>query len=79
MQSIVEKKKTLPILANVLIDAESENLNLIATDLEISIQIKLSAEIIKPGITTLPAKKLFEIVREMPATKSALKPEKTTG
>jgi DNA polymerase-3 subunit beta len=72
MQSIVEKKKTLPILANVLIDAESENLNLIATDLEISIQIKLSAEIIKPGITTLPAKKLFEIVREMPGNKISI-------
>lgn len=66
IQSIVEKKKTLPILANVLLSTEDEQVNLMATDLEISIQIKLNANIIKAGKTTLPAKKLFEIVREMP-------------
>lgn len=68
IQSIVEKKKTLPILANVLINTEEEHICLMATDLEISIQIQLKARIIKAGKTTLPAKKLFEIVREMPAT-----------
>lgn len=66
IQSIVEKKKTLPILANVLIVSEGEHVSLLATDLEISIQIELKAKIIESGKTTLPAKKLFEIVREMP-------------
>lgn len=66
IQSIVEKKKTLPILANVLINSEDDSVCLMATDLEISIQIQINANIIKPGKTTLPAKKLFEIVREMP-------------
>jgi DNA polymerase-3 subunit beta len=66
IQSIVEKKKTLPILANVLIKTEDNYVHLMATDLEINIQIKLEANVIEDGITTLPAKKLFEIVREMP-------------
>ncbi|MCA1796853.1 MAG: DNA polymerase III subunit beta [Geobacteraceae bacterium] len=66
IQSIVEKKKTLPILANVLIKTEEDNVWLMATDLEISIQIQLKANIIESGKTTLPAKKLFEIIKEMP-------------
>ncbi|MDY0291133.1 MAG: DNA polymerase III subunit beta [Desulfuromonadaceae bacterium] len=69
IQSIVEKKKTLPILANVLIKTADESIYLTATDLEISIQIEIAADVIKPGTTTLPAKKLFEIVREMAGPK----------
>ncbi|MDY0184922.1 MAG: DNA polymerase III subunit beta [Desulfuromonadaceae bacterium] len=66
IQSIVEKKKTLPILSNVLIKAEQGFIYLTATDLEISIKIKLEANVIEDGTTTLPAKKLFEITKEMP-------------
>ncbi len=66
IQSIVEKKKTLPILANVLIEAEHDFIYLTATDLEISIKIKLEANVIEAGTTTLPAKKLYEITKEMP-------------
>ncbi|MDY0211907.1 MAG: DNA polymerase III subunit beta [Desulfuromonadaceae bacterium] len=66
IQSIVEKKKTLPILSNVLIKAEQNYVYLTATDLEISIKIKLEANVIEAGTTTLPAKKLYEIAKEMP-------------
>lgn len=66
IQSIVEKKKTLPILANVLIKAVDDFVYLTATDLEISIKIKLEAKVIENGSTTLPAKKIFEIAKEMP-------------
>ncbi len=65
-QSIVEKKKTLPILANVLIKAEQDVVYLTATDLEISIKIKLEAKVIEAGVTTLTAKKLYELANEMP-------------
>lgn len=66
IQGAVSPKTTLPILANVLLDAEEGVLNLTATDLDIGIQYKIPVDISEPGSTTLPAKRLFGIVREMP-------------
>ncbi|PLX96378.1 MAG: DNA polymerase III subunit beta [Desulfuromonas sp.] len=67
IQGIVDKKSTIPILSNVLIETEDENkLSLIATDLEVGMKVVIDAEIITPGKITISAKKLFEIIRELP-------------
>jgi DNA polymerase-3 subunit beta len=67
-QGIVERKNTIPILANVLIDAKESKLNLLATDLEVALQSECDASVTKPGSLTLPAKKLYEIVKSLPDT-----------
>jgi DNA polymerase-3 subunit beta len=64
IQAIVERRGTLPILANALIQARSAGLTLAATDLEVGVVAQLPAEIEAEGELTLGAKKLFEIVRE---------------
>lgn len=70
IQSIVEKRNTMPILANVLIhatkSADAGGIELCATDLEVGIRSRHKAEISKPGSVTTSAKKLYEIVREIP-------------
>lgn len=66
IQGAVSPKTTLPILANVLLEAESGTLTLTATDLDIGIQYKISVEVSEPGATTLPAKRFFGIIRELP-------------
>lgn len=72
LQSIVEKRNSMPILANVLIRAtvkagdEAAQLHLAATDLEVGIQSSHDAKVKKAGGVTVSAKKLFEIVRELP-------------
>lgn len=67
-QGIVERKNTIPILANVLIDAGGDEVRLLATDLEVALRSRCSASVAKSGSLTLPAKKLFEIVRALPDT-----------
>ena len=64
LQSITGKKGTMAVLANVLIQTQDNFIELIATDLEVGIKRNVAAEIISPGAITLPAKILFEIVRE---------------
>jgi DNA polymerase-3 subunit beta len=66
IQSIVEKRNTMPILANVLLNASDSELELAATDLEVGIRGIHTAEIEIPGSVTVSAKKFFEIVRELP-------------
>jgi DNA polymerase-3 subunit beta len=67
LQSIVEKRNTMPILANVLMDArEGAQLELAATDLEVSVRSLQAADVAKAGRVTAPAKKLYEILRELP-------------
>ena len=66
IQSIVEKRNSMPILANALLNAEDGKLEIAATDLEVGIRGSEPAEISKPGGLTVSAKKLFEIVRELP-------------
>ncbi len=66
LQSIIGTNSTLPILTNVLMEiTETKELALTSTNLEVGIQFKLEAEIIEPGICTLPCKKMFEITREL--------------
>lgn len=67
-QGIVERKNTIPILANVLLEAKGDEVQLLATDLEVGLRSHCKAEIAKDGSLTLPAKKLYEIVKALPET-----------
>jgi len=66
IQGIVEKRNTMPILSNVLIEAGDETLTFTATDLEVGMKSTYSANVISKGRITLSAKKLYEIIRELP-------------
>ncbi len=70
IQSIVEKRNTMPILANVLLEAHRDGddgrLELAATDLEVGIRSSQAADVETPGSVTASAKKLYEIIRELP-------------
>jgi DNA polymerase-3 subunit beta len=67
-QGIVERKNTIPILANVLMEAKGNEVRLLATDLEVALRSQCAASVAKGGALTLPAKKLYEIVRSLPET-----------
>lgn len=66
VQSIVEKRQTIPILSNVLLETTSEGITLRATDNELEIVEKTTAQVEEPGSVTVPAHKLYEIVRRLP-------------
>lgn len=66
IQGIIEKKHTIPILANVLIEAIKDEIIITATDLEVGIKSRYPADIINEGKVTVSAKKLFEIIKELP-------------
>lgn len=66
IQAIVEKRNTMPILANTLIEAEGDKVFISATDLEIGIRGGHGATVIRKGSATVSARKLFEITRELP-------------
>jgi DNA polymerase III subunit beta len=68
LQGIVERKNTIPILANVLLDASKDGVSLLATDLDVGLRSHCAAAVSKPGTLTVPAKKLFEIVNALPDT-----------
>lgn len=68
VSDVVEPRPTLPILSHVRLDAEGETLRLTATDLEVGARVGLPArEVKQPGSVTLSARKLLEIVKELPA------------
>ncbi|MCK5042084.1 MAG: DNA polymerase III subunit beta, partial [Sphingomonadales bacterium] len=66
VQSVVERRNTIPILSNVQITAENNSLSLTATDLDLSIVENISTDIAEGGGTTVPAQTLFDIVRKLP-------------
>lgn len=66
VQGIIEKRHTIPILANVLIETIGEEIIITATDLEVGIKSSYPAEITTQGKITVSAKKLFEIIKELP-------------
>ncbi len=66
IQGVVDKKNTMPILANMLLIADAKGVEIIATDLEIGLRGRYAAEVEKPGAVTVSAKKMYEIVRELP-------------
>jgi len=67
-QGIVERKNTIPILANVLMEANGDEVRFLATDLEVGLRTKCAASVAKSGALTLPAKKFYEIIKSLPET-----------
>jgi DNA polymerase-3 subunit beta len=66
LQSVASGRNTLPILSNVLIQATDGNIECVATDLEVGIKIKVEGVIQEDGAITVSAKKLADIVKELP-------------
>lgn len=66
IQSVVEKRSTMPILSNVLLRGSGNELKIIATDLEVGIEGIIPAEIKGEGGVTLNARKMYDIIKEMP-------------
>src|SRR5271157_6168388 len=65
-QGVVEKKTTIPILSNLLIEVDGENLRISATDLDLGVCCNCPAKVKAPGSGTIPAKRLLEIIRSLP-------------
>jgi DNA polymerase-3 subunit beta len=68
VQNVVSTRTTLPILSNVLLQASDKELRLTTTDLDVGVRCGVEAAVDKAGGTTLPARRLFSIVRELPAS-----------
>jgi DNA polymerase-3 subunit beta len=75
-QGIVERKNTIPILANVLLEANGEEMKMLATDLEVGLRSRCTANVSKGGSLTLPAKKLYEIIKALPETDVRIEEDK---
>jgi DNA polymerase-3 subunit beta len=75
-QGIVERKNTIPILANVLMEAKGEEVRFLATDLEVGLRSRCKANVTKAGSLTLPAKKFYEIVKSLPETDIRIEEDK---
>src|SRR5215475_189483 len=65
-QGVVERKTTIPILSNLLVEAKGNRLTITATDLELSVRTSCEAKVKREGAGTIPAKKLLELVRLLP-------------
>jgi len=66
VQSVVERRNTIPILSNVLLQVDGEGLRLMATDLDLQVVEACEANVEAPGATTVPAHTLYEIIRKLP-------------
>jgi DNA polymerase-3 subunit beta len=66
LQGIVEKRNTMPILANILMNVSASDIELTGTDLEVGLRTHLEAAIDKAGAITVNGKKIFEIVKSLP-------------
>lgn len=66
VQSVVERRNTIPILSNVLIEAEDDGLRLMATDLDLQVVEMVPATTVQRGATTVAAHTIFDIVRKLP-------------
>src|SRR3954462_6525747 len=75
-QGIVERKNTIPILANVLLEAKGNEVRMLATDLEVALRSKCEATVAKGGSLTLPAKKLYEVIKALPETDVRIEEDK---
>jgi len=72
VQNVVSTRTTLPILSNVLLEAADGQLLLTTTDLDVGMRGGVEATVEKPGAATLPARRLFNIVRELPSAEILL-------
>jgi DNA polymerase III subunit beta len=65
-QSVVERKTTIPILSNFLIEADNDRLNITATDLDQAIRTSAQVKVKKAGACTIPARKLYDYIKLLP-------------
>ncbi len=73
VQAITEKKSGMPIMSNVLLQVSQDNLlELFVTDLELSMRTQMEAQVVTRGTTTVSARKLLEVVRELPSEEVVL-------
>src|SRR5471032_485701 len=68
VQNVVSTRTTLPILSNVLLQASNGSVHLTTTDLDVGVRGSFEANVEKEGATTLPARRLFTIIRELPSS-----------
>lgn len=73
MQGVVERKNTIPILSNILLKAADGHLNFTSTDLDLTLLSQAQAKVSRPGSVTVPARKLFDLIRNLPEADVALK------
>ncbi|HCD27393.1 MAG TPA: DNA polymerase III subunit beta, partial [Gammaproteobacteria bacterium] len=64
--SVVERRQTLPVLANVLVRADESGIELTGTDLEVEMVARVAMAVENPGEATIPARKLMDIWRALP-------------
>lgn len=76
LQGIVEKRNTMPILANILVNARENEIELIGTDLEVGLKTHFPAKIEETGSVTLSGRKIFEIVKSLAESKEVTFHEK---
>lgn len=76
VQNVVSNRTTLPVLSNVLLRAQGESLTLSTTDLDTGIRATVEARVERPGAITLPARRLFSIVRELGGQEISLELDK---
>jgi DNA polymerase-3 subunit beta len=69
LQGIVEKRNTMPILANILVNVLKKEVELTGTDLEVGLKTNFEARVEEPGAITVSGKKIFEIVKSLPDEK----------
>src|SRR5256885_1935310 len=77
VQNVVSTRTTLPILSNVLLQAKEGAVHLTTTDLDVGVRGSFEANVDKVGATTLPARRLFTIIRELPSSEIAIEVDGT--
>ncbi len=73
LQGVVERKNTIPILSNILLRAGDGHLDFTSTDLDLTLLTQAQARVKRPGSVTVPARKLFDLIRNLPDSDVALK------
>lgn len=74
---IADKKSTMPVLNSILMRTEGQKLKIVATDREISLISRYDAQIAREGALLVSARKLFEMVRELPEGKLGVRSKRT--
>ena len=67
VQGVVEKRNTMPILSNILLEAKHDGAEIVATDLELGMRGLYKATVLEAGGVTISARKLYEIIKELPS------------
>src|SRR3977135_4641386 len=78
VQNVVSTRPPLPILSNVLLQAKGGEVLLTTTDLDVGVRGAFEANVEKEGATTLPARRLFTIIRELPSSEVSIEVDAKT-